>query len=176
MLRNIILIIITFFILSGCAAKPQVTVVRPDGGPSPNPFYVLQTLDNEKPIQLMFFYSSVDRVEDLDGSKQPSEVFLERRREYYFSSKEYPDLHTVLRIFNPRNKEYTVHYRMNATFSNGGQMDAHSEIARSDMKYREIKCPMPIIDGMKKVKYEVEISDKSGRVLIRTGQFKYSIN
>jgi len=177
MLRKKILIILTFFILIvGCAAKPEVTVVRPDGGPSPDPYYVLQTTDPKQPIRLSFYYAAISRVKDLDGSSQPTTVFLERRKVYYFSSEQYPDLHTVLRILNPRNKRYKVHYRMSITFSNGGQMDANSEVAYSDMKYREIRCPLPLLEGMKSVKHEVEITDDAGRMLIRTGQFKYHVN
>jgi len=172
-LRYIILFLLTIFIFSGCAGRPQVTVVRPDGGPSPNPYYVLRTTGQQHPIQLSFYYAAVDHVEDLDGSKQPAILYLERRKEYSFSKVKYPDLHAVLRILNPRNKAYKVHYRMKANFSNGGQMDIYSEIAHSDMKYREITCPLPLVEGMSEVQYELEITDEVGKVLIRTGRFQY---
>ena len=175
-LRYIILFLVTLFIFAGCATAPKITVVRPDGGPSPDPYYILRTTGQQQPIQLSYYYVAIDRVEDLDGSEQPSTKFLERRKVYYFSKDKYPDLHTVLRILNPRNKKYKVHYRISVFYSNGGKMDAYSEIAYSDMKYREIKCPLPILDGIKKVEHEVEITDEVGNVLIRTGKFQYYIN
>jgi len=176
MLRNLFLLLTTILIFSGCASDPNITVVRPDGGPAPNPYYVLQTTSQTQPIQLSFYYAAVDRVEDLDGSNQPTPVYLERRKVYYFSKDQYPDLHTVLRVLNPRNAQYKVNYRLSVKFSNGGQMDAYSEIAHSDMKYREIRCPLQLVEGMKNVSHEIEITDKGGNVLIRTGQFKYHIN
>jgi hypothetical protein len=176
MLRKTILFLLTIFILSGCSTTPEITVVRPDGGPSPDPQYILQTTSQEQPIQLTFYYVATDKVEDLDGSKQPSISFLERRKVYYFSKKSTTDLHTVLRVLNPRNLRYKIHYRMHITFSDSGRMDAYSEIAYSDMKYREIICPLPLSDGIKYVEHEVDVTDNIGNVLIRTGQFKYHIN
>jgi len=176
MLKKASLILVTIFILFGCAAKPNVTVVRPDGGPAPDPYYVLQTTDPQRPIRLSFYYAAVQKVEDLDGSKQPAVSYLERRKEYYFEKEKCPDLHTVLRVLNPSNLQYKVHYRLSVKFSNGGQMDTYSEIAHSDMIYREVTCPLPTIEGLQKVSHSVEITDMDGNVLIRTGQFKYNFN
>ena len=170
-------ILLTFFILVGCATNPNITVMRPDGGPVPDPYYVLQTIGMERPLRLSFYYAAVQKVEDLDGSKQPTVSYLERRTEYHFSKDNYPDLHAVLRVLNPTNLPYKVNYRMHVDFSNGGRMDAYSELAYSDMKYREIACPMPLGDGKgAKVSYEVELTDVKGNVLLRTGQFKYKFN
>jgi hypothetical protein len=55
-------------------------------------------------------------------------------------------------------------------------MDAYSEIAHSDMKYREIACSLPLFDGMKSVKHAIEITDEAGNLLIRTGKFQYYVN
>lgn len=173
--RNI-LILITFFILVGCATKPNIVVMRPDGGPTPDPMYVLRTIDPQRPIQISFYYVATQTTEDLDGSKQPSLSYLERRQEYTFSKDKYPDLHTVLRILNPTNKQYKVFYRMNVVYDDGGQMAAYAEIAHSDMRYREVTCPLPLGKGIKKVHYDVEVVDMDGNILLRTGRFKYNFN
>jgi len=175
MLQKITLFLITIFILSGCASNPQIEVVRPDGGPSPDPYYVLQTT-GKKPLQVSFYHAATTRVEDLDGSKQPSISYLERRKVYYFKKEKCPDLHTVLRVLNPRNGKYKVHYRMTVTFSDGGKMDAFAEAAYSDMKYREVTLPMPTSEGIESVSHEAEVTGETGNVLIRTGQVKYFIN
>ena len=176
MLRKTILFLLTIFILSGCSSAPEITVVRPDGGPSPDPYYILRTTSKEQPIQISYYYAAIDRVEDLDGSLQPTKKFLERRKVYYFSKESATDLHTVLRVLNPRNMGYKVYYKLHISFSNGGRMDSYSEIAYSDMKYREIICQLPLIDGMEYATHELQISDVAGNVLIRTGQFEYHIN
>jgi len=176
MLRKTILFLVTIFILAGCSSTPEITVIHPDGGPYPDPYYILRTTSKEQPIQISFYYAAIDRVQDLDGSMQPTKKFLDRRKVYYFKKDSAIDLHTVLRVLNPRNMGYKVHYKLHISFSDGGQRDAYSEIAYSDMKYREIICEVPVIDGMKYATYEIQISDVAGNVLLRTGQFKYHIN
>jgi hypothetical protein len=175
MLRKIILFLLTIFIISGCATNPHIEVVRPDGGPSPDPYYVLQTT-GAQPLQVSFFHAATTRVEDLDGSKQPSVSYLERRKVYYFKKGKCPDLHTVLRVLNPRNGKYKVHYRTSVTFSDGGKMDAFAEAAYSDMKYREVTLRLPTSEGIESVIHEAQITGESGNVLIRTGKIKYFIN
>ena len=175
MLKKMILFLITFFILSGCASRPHIEIVRPDGGPSPDPYYYLQTT-GKFPMRVSFYYASTTRVEDLDGSKQPSISYLERRKVHYLKKDSIADLHIVLGVLNPGNMRYKVRYRMHVSYSNSGQVDSYLEIAHSDMKYREIICSLPLTDGIEKVNHEVVVTDETGNVLIRTGQFKYYVN
>ncbi|GAF95063.1 unnamed protein product, partial [marine sediment metagenome] len=143
--------------------------------PSPDPYYVLQTT-GAQPIQVSYFHAATTKVEDLDGSKQPSVSYLERRKVYYFKKEKCPDLHTVLRVLNPRNGKYKVFYQMSTTFSDGSRKDTFAESAYSDMKYREVTFQLPTDKGVTSVTHEVEITDEGMNVLIRTGKVKYFIN
>ena len=177
LVKRLCYLVATVFLIAsvGCASSQLTQVVHPDGEPAPNPYYRLETIDPKQPMRVSFYYVVIKRVQDLDGSHQPEKKFLRRRGEHYFLSKDLPQLNTVLRIINPWNKRYKVFYTLHAKYSSGGRMDLFSEVAHSDMKYREFYCSIPIVDGMTEATHEIELRNEDGNVLIRTGKFHYFI-
>jgi len=177
MRKGLCYLVALFLIASvGCTSAPQLTkVIYPDGEPAPNPYYRLETIDPKQPMRVSFYYVVTERVRDLDGSHQPVKKFLRRRGKHYFLSKDMPHLNTVLRIINPWNKKYKVFYTLHTKYSNGGVLDLFSEVAHSDMKYREFYCSIPVVHGMTEATHEIEVRNEDGNVLIRTGKFRYFI-
>ena len=168
-----IFLILSFF---SCASS-SITheVVKPDGSPYPDPYYVLQTTDPNRPIRVSFFYSVITDFEDLDGRQVPQEKFLDRRTNHYFSNEGSESVQLVARILNPRNMRYKVFCRQSIKFSDGGAMDSYSLVAYSDMKYREFIRPLPMQEGIKEVTYLLEVRDEAENLLVPTGKFHYYI-
>jgi hypothetical protein len=148
---------------------------EPSGAPFPNPHYVFQTVDPERPIRMTFFYQAITRVEDLDGKKVPQQTFLDRRQRHYFNLESEDSVYLVARVLNPRNLRYKIYCNQRIEFSEGGKMESFSEIAYSDMKYREFNLELPLIYGIKSVEYTIKLMDENGNPLITTGNFYYHI-
>jgi hypothetical protein len=176
-LKNLIIFLILAVFLSGCAGQQHITheVVKPDGSPFPDPFYVIQTVDRRTPVRLSFFYSSIKAVKDLDGRVVPEVQFLDRNTHHLFLSEDEQSVKLVARILNPRNIKYKVFCRRSVRFHGGGTMDSMTLVAYSDMKYREFIRELPTNEEVKEVTYSFEVTDFAENPLLRTGQFHYYI-
>ncbi len=150
-------------------------IVKSDGSPYPNPYYVIQTVDPDKPIRVSFFYSSIKKFKDLDGKQVPQQTFLDRRTNYYFLNEDDKSVQLVARVLNPWNMRYKIFCRQSIKFSDGGRMDSYSLVAYSDMKYREFIRLLPMQEGIKEVTYLLEVRDEAENLLVPTGNFHYYI-
>ena len=178
MKSRLVTLIFLILLTISCGGKAHVTheVRQPDGQPFPDPYYVLQTTDPQRPIRASFFYFSEEIFEDLDLSRVRKTRFLDRRKPFSFSRGIEDELKLVVRVLNPRNMRYKLYCRQHIYFTDGGSMDSYSNIAYSDMKYREYSKELPTWDGVKQVTYSLEITDESGNLLISTGKFNYNVN
>jgi hypothetical protein len=174
--RLVTLIFLILFTISCASIKVEHEVRQPDGQPFPDPYYVLQTTDPQRPIRASFFYSSLEAIKDLDQAKVFKTKFLHRRDHFYFSKDSEDELHLTVRVLNPRNMRYKVFINFRIKYSDGGITDSYSIIAYSDMKYREFIRDLPTWDGIKEVSYSLEIKDKAENPLISTGKFNYYVN
>jgi len=174
--RLVTLIFLILITISCAGSKIHYEVRQPDGRPFPNPFYVLQTTDPQRPIRVSFFYSSLEAVKDLDQTIIQRQKFLDRRTEYYFSSSSHHQLHLTVRVLNPQNMKYKVFSKQRIEFSDGRIMDIYSQIALSNMKYREFSPVLPTSDGVKEARYSLEVVDENNNLLISTGNFHYYVS
>jgi hypothetical protein len=170
------LIFLILFSISCTTAHIEHEVRQPDGQPFPDPYYVIQTVDPNNPIRVSFFYSSLEAVKDLDQTTVHRQKFLDRREDYFFSNEREDGIQLIVRVLNPWNVKYKVLCIQNIKFSDGGRMDSHSQIAYSDMKYREFSQKLPTWEGVKEVTYSLEISDNADNKLISTGKFHYYVS
>lgn len=168
------ILILSFF---SCGGSQHITheVVKPDGSPYPDPYYVLQTVDPNKPIRVSFFYSSIKMFEDLDGKQVPQQKFLDRKTNHYFLNEGDESVQLVARVLNPKNMRYKVYIKQSIEFSEGGTMDSYALVAYSDMKYREFIRSLPMQEGIKEVTYLLEVRDEAENLLVPTGKFHYYI-
>jgi hypothetical protein len=179
MLKKIMLIFLILFSIAACGGhEMKVTheVVRPDGSPFPDPYYVLQTVGSRTPIRVSFYFSSFKMNRDIDGIRVPTETFLSIKSVPTFSSKNGDKAQMVVRVLNPRNVRYKVFCKQKIGFTDGGITDMYSHIAYSDMKYRQYDRELPVRDGISEVLYSIQITDEAGNLLISTGNFHYFIN
>ena len=174
--KHLLCYLLFLIFIFGCASSQMTKVVYPDGQPAPNPYYLVETTDSTHPLRVSFYHVLTTEVEDLDGSKQSHPTFLSRKDDHYFLLKDDVHLNTVLRIINPWNKKYRVFYILDIKCSDGGVMQTRSQLAYSDKNYREIYCPMPLLDEISKATHEVHVTNENGKILIRTGKFNYFVN
>ena len=175
--RLFTLIFLILFTIS-CGGKMTVEheVRQPDGQPFPDPYYLIETTDPHKPIRVSFFYTSVQDVEDLDQTFVSTQKFLDRHEEYFFSKEREDKLMITLRILNPRNMEYKIFCQRKVKFSyDGEEMDSYTEVAYSDMKYREFIETLPT-EGIKEVTYSLQLRDRLNNLLVSTGKFHYYVS
>ena len=168
--------LILFTVSCAGTMKVEHEVRQPDGQPFPDPYYVIQTVGPQRPVRASFFYSSIEVVKDLDKSKVQRQKFLDRRQHYYFTRSTEDGLHLIVRILNPRNIRYKVFCKQTLVFSEGGTMDSYSQVAYSDMKYREYSRTLPTWEGVKEVTYSLKILDETDNLLLSTGKFHYYVN
>lgn len=176
--RLVTLIFLILLVASCAGGKSHITheVVKPDGAPFPNPYYVLQTTNSNRPMRLSFFYSSIKWTEDLDGKKVPTVKYLDRRERHYFMADYEDGAKIVARVRNPTNVRYKVFIKQTIKFSDGGEMDAYSNIGYSDMIYREFDQSLPLWEGIKEVTFSFELCDEAGRLMVSTGKFNYYVS
>ena len=176
--RYLVIFLILFIMATfGCGGNQNIRheVVKPDGSPFPDPFYVLQTVDANTPIRMSFFYSAIKPIEDLDGRTVPQEQFLDRRTHHYFLGEDNESIQLTVRILNPRNIKYKVFCTQSVRFKGGGSMDSNTLVAYSDFKYREYKRVLPTNEKVKEVTYSFKVTDFAENNLMSTGDFHYYI-
>ena len=173
-LLSISLFVIYLFLVS-CSGPQRVEheVRHPTGEPFPDPIFMLQTIGQEKPIRITFFYSATSYTEDLDGVLVGQKSFLDPRRDQYMDVDQ--DVKLVLRVLNPTNRHYKISVKQNIDFEDGGNMQSLHDVAESDMKYREFFHRLPTWKGVEKVAYLVMVTNEDGEPLISTRGIKYFI-
>ena len=173
-------IILIFLILTAvsCAHDMNVRheVVKPDGAPFPDPYYMIQTVDPARPIRMSFFYEATKYIRDLDGKKVPLVSYLDRREHHYFMAGFEDSVKLVVRVSNPMNVRYKILIRQDISYRDGGQMNAVSQVAYSDMKYRQYDRQLPILEGIKEANYSVDLVNEKGERMLSTGAIHYYVS
>jgi hypothetical protein len=174
--RRIIVFIFLILFLVSCAGTQKVEheVRKPDGSPFPDPIFMLQTIGQEKPIRISFFYSSINYHQDIDVVLVGQQTFLDPRQHVFLKTDD--DAKLVVRVLNPRNVRYKVFVTQKIEFSDGGDMQSFHLIGESDMKYREFSRSLPTWKGIERVSYILQLHDENENPLISTRGIKYSIN
>jgi hypothetical protein len=168
------LVVIFALVTIGCANTPNLTVINPIGEPMPEPHYVMKDVGGQ--IQVTFYFEAISWKEDLDKTRQPIPVFLDRSMKYDFSTSKYDRVMLVMKVFNPRNIKYNIFTRQAVDFKDGGTMNHLSQVAASDLTFRNHEFFLPFSEGTKTVKVSFEVQGSDGRALVRPGNFNYSIN
>ncbi len=168
-----IFIFLIFLIACGGPQRVEHEVRDPTGEPFPDPMFMLQTIDQERPIRITFFYVFTEYIEDLDGKKVPQKSYLDPRRHHHL--KQESDVELVMRVLNPTNRHYKVYIKQKIDFMVGGDMQALHDVAESDMKYREYFKELPTWFGITKVSYLVYLTDETGKTIISTRGIGYTI-
>ena len=174
--RQLLPIIFIFLFLISCAGnkvKVEHEVREPSGEPFPDPIFMLQTIDQERPIRITFFYPAIEYHKDIDGSMVGQKSYLDPRQHHYFKSE--ADVKLVLRVLNPTNDHYKVFIQQKIEFSDGGDMQTYHMAAESDMKYREFFRQLPTWKGVERVSYLVVLTNGEDNPLISTRGINYSI-
>jgi len=169
--RYTIIIFILLFSLTGCATiKPQF--VDPIGRIMPNPHYVLNGI--EHPITVLFYYSSLKVMNDIDGTivSQPTYIDFLKYQDFHLDEIKYINL--TIEIRNPLGLEYSLYEEANVTLRDSNVMKTGKELNKSNMKYRQFSYALPCQSDVQDVDHNISLLVNK-QAIMQIGHFRYSL-
>jgi hypothetical protein len=172
--RYLVTLIFMLF-LTGCATT-VVTVKDPTGRMIPNPHYYYQVIGY--PVEVIFYYTAFEEVEDLDGTILNKPTFLSLGEKHKIDTSKYKTVTITIEVNNPYQIEYELYYKkMVIVDEYDNQFPVHSggRLNSSNSQYRQFVYKLPLEPNVKEVDYAVslEIADQE---VLRLGNFNYIIN
>ncbi len=169
-MRKTIIMIICFFLI-GCATNTNLKLIDPTGRDLPSPHYVLKSI--QRNLAATFYYISLTKVKDLDGTTISKPTYLPLHKVY--TTEPTTELKLVIEISNPERIGYKL-WKEVSIENKSGHIAMGTELAKSNLEYRQFVLSMPNNSEIKEVFYNVSIYDNESTLpLMYLGKFHYKI-
>jgi len=168
-MKKIILFLSLFLI--GCSTTTNLKLTDPTGREIPSPHYVLKSFQNN--IVATFYYIYLDKQKDIDGTIINRPKYLPMCKNFVGDTSS--ELLLVIEISNPNKTKYKIWETINIEFQDKTREIRVSELAKSNLGYRQFMCKMPIGNEIKEVSYEVRMLNESDIPVMIFGDFHYKI-